>query len=78
MNAIWLGKCSGHLCSMGRIFLFLPGMIVAEQVLQRLREASSKLKPQKYSMLGHVVSQEGICTHPKKLQAVKNFHFRVM
>ena len=49
-------------------------------VLQRLRKAFLKLKPPKCKIaqleveyLGHIVSQEGIRTDPKKLQAVKEF-----
>ena len=48
-----------------------------EQVLQRIQEAGLKLKPSKchlfqkqVSFLGHVVSEAGIATDPKKVEAV--------
>ena len=48
-----------------------------EQVLQRIQEAGLKLKPSKchlfqkqVSFLGHVVSDAGIATDPKKVEAV--------
>ena len=48
-----------------------------EQVLQRIQQAGLKLKPSKchlfqkqVSFLGYVVSEAGIATDPKKLEAV--------
>lgn len=50
------------------------------KVLNRLREAGLKLKPKKCKFaqivveyLGHIVSEKGVRTDPKKLQAVRNF-----
>ena len=49
-------------------------------VLQKLKEAGLKLKPSKchlfkksISYLGHVVSEEGVRTDPKKIEAVKKW-----
>ena len=49
-------------------------------VFQKLKEAGLKLKPSKYqlfkksiSYLGHVVSEEGVRTDPKKMEAVKKW-----
>ena len=49
-------------------------------VFQKLWEAGLKLKPSKceffrtkISYLGHIVSKDGIETHPKKVDAIKNW-----
>ena len=51
-----------------------------ELVLDRLRQANLKLKPKKcrvfqseVSYLGHIVSQQGIQTDPKKVESIKNW-----
>ena len=51
-----------------------------EKVLARLREAGLKLKPKKGHLaqlqveyLGHLVSERGIQTDPRKLEAVQKF-----
>ena len=51
-----------------------------ELVLDRLRQANLKLKPKKcrvfqseVAYLGHIVSQQGIQTDPKKVESVKNW-----
>ncbi len=59
-----------------------------DQVLEKLSEAGLKLKPRKCQLfrkevefLGHIVTQEGVKTDPKKIQAVQdwprpeNIHF---
>ena len=50
------------------------------KVLSRLADAGLKINPKKckllsnkVSVLGHVISQEGISTEPSKVQAVKNW-----
>ena len=49
-------------------------------VFQKLKEAGLKLKPRKcqlfrksISYLGHVISEEGVRTDPKKIEAVQNW-----
>ena len=49
-------------------------------VLERLREAGLKLKPEKCNLfktetkfLGHVISEKGITTDPEKIDAVKHW-----
>ena len=49
-------------------------------VFDRLREANLKLKPKKcrifqsqVAYLGHIVSQEGVRTDPKKIESIKNW-----
>ena len=51
-----------------------------QAVFQKLKDAGLKLKPSKcelfkksISYLGHVVSEEGVRTDPKKIEAVKNW-----
>ena len=51
-----------------------------EGVFQKLKDAGLKLKPSKYqlfkksiSYLGHVVSEEGVHTDPKKIETVQNW-----
>jgi hypothetical protein len=49
-----------------------------QKVFQRLQEAHLKMNPEKCHLflkevlyLGHIVSSEGVTTHPEKLEAVK-------
>ena len=51
-----------------------------QQVLERLRNAGLKLKPKKCDLfaksvlfLGHIVSDEGVATDPKKVKAVREW-----
>ena len=55
-------------------------LVRLEAVFQKLKDAGLKLKPSKcdlfkksISYLGHVVSEEGVQTDPKKIEAVKNW-----
>ena len=55
-------------------------LVRLEAVFQKLKDAGLKLKPSKcdlfkksISYLGHVVSEEGVQTDPKKIQAVKQW-----
>ena len=54
-----------------------------EMLLQQLQEVNLKLKPNKCSLmqkkvvfLGHVISGDGIATHPEKIKLVEKWPIR--
>ena len=81
-----LAGLSGDRCIVYIDDIIVPGSTFQEHldnlraVLDRLRSAQLKLKPKKCNLaerqveyLGHVVSQDGLSTDPKKVEAVRNF-----
>ena len=81
-----LAGLSGETCIVYIDDIIVPGATFQEHlgnlraVLDRLRSASLKLKPKKCNLtvqqveyLGYVVSQDGLSTDPKKVDAVQKF-----